>query len=104
MSFFHIIRVNTNLVVAGPKIKLCEKPDAMEFIEQLFHHRNWKFTLDSALVESSIIHAESPGFVRFLNEQHRRGERRCTRANGALCQHGRTVGFKLILLELWITI
>jgi hypothetical protein len=37
--FFHIIYVNMNLVVIGPKIELHEEPGAMEFIEELLHNR-----------------------------------------------------------------
>jgi hypothetical protein len=72
--FFHIIRVHTNLVVAGPKIKFCEESGAMELVEKLFDHRDGEFILNCALVEGTVIHAESPCLVWFLDEQHRRGE------------------------------
>jgi hypothetical protein len=56
--FFDVILVNTNLVIAGLEIKLCEKPSAMEFIEKLFDHRYRKFVFDGALIQGP------PGTIR----------------------------------------
>jgi predicted xylose isomerase-like sugar epimerase len=57
-------------MVATAQVELREEAWAVELIQQLVNHRNWKLVLDNLEVEGIVIHAETPWLVLILHEEH----------------------------------
>jgi hypothetical protein len=76
--------VHAHLVIARTEIKLREVACALEFIEQLFDHRDGKFVLDCLLVEGAIINTKAPRAVMLLHQEHGSREHRCAGSDDPL--------------------
>jgi hypothetical protein len=62
----------------------------MQFIDELFHHRDWELILHSVVVERFVVDVEALSVVRLLDEEHGCQEG-CTRSNDTLVEHHRTL-------------
>jgi hypothetical protein len=60
--------------------------------------------MDRAGVERAVVDIEVPCVIVLLHQEHRRGERRCTRADDALLEHVMALPFQFILYQLRLTI
>jgi hypothetical protein len=71
------------------------------YIQQLFDKRYWELVFNHIEVESAIVDAHAPRFVLFLDKQ-------CCRREGVpndpLTQHLRALAFKLIFLNMGISV
>jgi len=96
--------VHVNLVVPAVEVELREEGGAVEFVEQLVDDWNREHVPNCGAVEGTVVHAEVPRAVLLPNQQHRGGERRCTRPDNALSKHVGALPFDLIFEELRVTI
>jgi hypothetical protein len=63
-----IRRVHAHLVIARPEVELGEVASPMKLVEELVDHWNREFFLGRLVVERSIVDAEAPRPVRFLDK------------------------------------
>jgi hypothetical protein len=67
-----VVGGHAHLVIAGAEVELGEELGAAKFIKQLVDDWNGEGVLDVAFVEGSVVDAETPGLVRFLDQENRR--------------------------------
>jgi hypothetical protein len=56
-------------MVARARVQLGEQLGAVQFVEELVHHRNGERVLDGEGVQRPVVDAESPRPIRFLDEE-----------------------------------
>jgi hypothetical protein len=103
-SLGDVVGMHPHLMIPGAQIELGEEASAMELVKQLIHHRNRELVLESLGVEGAVVDAEAPRLVRLPYQQDGRGERRGARPDDALGEHGRTLSFQLVLLQLGVAV
>jgi hypothetical protein len=71
-------------MIPRSEVKLSEELRAMEFIEELLHHRDGEFVLHCRCIERPVVDAKAPCTVLLLDEEDRCRKWRCTGPNDAL--------------------
>jgi hypothetical protein len=73
----NVVHMHADLVVARAEVQLGEEACAVEFVEQLIDDRDRELVLYCAAIESSVVDAEAPGAVVFLDEENGRRKQTC---------------------------
>ena len=69
-----VVRVDAHLVVAGAQIQLGEEARVVQLVDEFLDHWDRELVLHRALVQGTVVDAETPRALGLVYKEYRGGE------------------------------